>query len=153
MIQKPWSVSWRGQEKAINPSDRGTMHSSLQMVQTLNLLPFGVTLSSSANQKIKAPCQNKRERLTLSFLIFSLVILKTQLLNSLFYCLHMFQHQLETPSPCASPRAHRITALKGWGVLGSFLRWGVLGSFSLSWWQWQIIRASNVVVRTRSITP
>lgn len=123
MIQKPWSVSWRGQEKVINPSDRGTMHSSLQMVQTLNLLPFGVTLFSSGNQKIKAPCQNKRWfawTFDSDFLIFSLVIHNTQLLTSLFYCLHMFQHQLETPGPCTSPRAHPIAALKRRGVLGSF---------------------------------
>lgn len=85
---KPRSVSCREQGDVINPSDRDTMHSSLQMVQTLN----GVTLSLSGHQKIKAPCQNKPSFGTFEFLIFSLFIHKNGLFACFFYCLRTFQH-------------------------------------------------------------
>lgn len=55
ITQKRWSVTCQERKDVINPSDRGTMHSSLQMVQTLNLLPSGEAPSLSANQKNKAP--------------------------------------------------------------------------------------------------
>lgn len=88
-------VPRREHKDVINPSDRGTMHSSLQMVQTLNLLPSGETLSLSAKQKIKAPCQNKLWfgwTFDAEFLIFSLFYSKNRLLISLFYCTHIVQH-------------------------------------------------------------
>lgn len=145
------------QKDVINPSDRGTMHSSLQMVQTLNLLPSWETLSLSANQKIRAPCQNKLWfgwKFETDFLIFSLFTQKkNRLLISLFYCKHIVQHLEESLNqhPCwPRPQGHVVplmdTRKQDFNDVMLRLR-------PLSWWQWRITRVPTIVVRTCSISP
>lgn len=139
---KPRSVSCREQGDVINPSDRDTMHSSLQMVQTLN----GVTLSLSGHQKIKAPVKTNLDLVAhlnswyFLFLFRKMGFLPASFIACAHFNIYLHPMRTETPSPCTSPRAHPIAAFIE-RCLGSFPQ-----HFSLS-------RVSNIVVRTCSITP
>lgn len=100
ITQKRWSVTCQERKDVINPSDRGTMHSSLQMVQTLNLLPSGEAPSLSANQKNKAPWQNKHwfdSTCAPELLIYSFYS-NNRLLISLSYCTLLVQHLEGSPN-------------------------------------------------------